>query len=167
MANKSSVTWGKRLLLAILLVFVVMQIIPRDRPDGSHLAPEAHMAYSLQPPADVQQLLEVACYDCHSYETTYPWYSKIAPVSFWIDHHIEEGREHVNFAEWASYDPKDQAHMMEECAEEVLEGEMPFNSYTWLHSEAALSNAQRQRLAEWFNSQSQPRIEDGFEKIGE
>ena len=73
-------------------------------------------------------LLESACYDCHSYKTKYQWYSNIAPVSWWLGHNVEEGREHLNFSTWGNYPTEKAEHKLEECAEEVDEGEMPLNS---------------------------------------
>jgi hypothetical protein len=98
-------------------------------------------------------MLKNACNDCHSYDTNYPWYSKVAPVSWWIQDHIKEGRSHLNFSIWGSYKPKKAAHKMEECAEEVGEGKMPMNNYTWMHSEAKLSDAQLSELITWFETQ--------------
>ena len=152
MPNKP-VTWGKRILLILLVLFVIIQIVPKHRPDYSDITVDRSMAYMMNPPQEVSDILEVACYDCHSYATTYPWYSNIAPISFWIDDHVVEGRDHLNFAEWASYSEKQKHHKFEECVEEVKEGEMPIESYTWLHGGAKLSEAQRSTLAEWFQTQ--------------
>jgi cytochrome c553 len=148
------ITWGKRILLMALLMFVVIQFVPRSRWD-KQVSADITLVGMTQPPAEVTQLLEVACYDCHAYGTEYPWYANVAPVSFWIDHHVEEGRDHLNFSEWASYSARQQRHKLEECAEEVAEGEMPLNSYTWMHSKAQLSQAQRETLSEWFRTQMQ------------
>ena len=153
-SSHTPVTWGKRILLLLLLVFIVIQLIPNDRWD-IEVEADRTLAGLTQPPAEVANLLEVACYDCHAYGTEYPWYSNVAPVSFWIDHHVEEGREHLNFSEWASYSAKQQRHKLEECAEEVGEGEMPLESYTWMHGEAKLSQDQRNMLVEWFKTQMQ------------
>lgn len=156
------VTLGKRVLLLLLLVFVVIQLVPRDRWDKEVTA-DRTLAGLTQPPAEVANVLEVACYDCHAYGTEYPWYSNVAPISFWIDHHVEEGREHLNFSEWASYSTRQQRHKLEECAEEVEEGEMPMKSYTWMHSGAQLTEAQRSMLVEWFKTQMQSIPAEGEE----
>lgn len=146
------VTWTKRILLLLLLVFIVIQVIPKNR-WSKDVAVEQSMAYMTNAPQEVADIMEVACNDCHTYETEYPWYANVAPVSFWIDDHINHGRKHLNFAEWASYSTKQQHHKFEECIEELKEGEMPLNSYTWLHGDAQLSEAQRSTLVEWFQTQ--------------
>lgn len=105
------------------------------------------------PPEQIETLLKSSCYDCHSYETNYPWYSNIAPISWWIGHHIDEGREHLNFSEWGNYTAKKAEHKLEECAEETEEGEMPLSSYTITHSDAKLTHEEIELLEEWFESE--------------
>ena len=75
-------------------------------------------------PEDVSNILQASCYDCHSNYTTYPWFDEVQPVYWWVNNHIEEGKHHLNFSEWATYTPKRQAHKMHEIAEQVEEGEM-------------------------------------------
>jgi len=100
---------------------------------------------------EMTQLIGNACYDCHSNETAYPWYAKIAPVSWWIGNHIHEGREHLNFSEWSQYDREKQKHKLEGCADMVKKGEMPMKSFTWLHPEARMNHEQKQALIGFFN----------------
>ncbi|MFN0015662.1 MAG: heme-binding domain-containing protein, partial [Saprospiraceae bacterium] len=91
------------------------------------------------------------CYDCHSYETRYPWYAQIAPVSWWLSGHVKGGREHLNFNTFAALTAEDRAHALEEIAETVELGEMPLGSYTWIHSSARLSDEQKAALVAWAN----------------
>ena len=86
-AANRPVTWGKRILLLLLLVFVIIQFLPKDRWSNELIAKEQSMTAIMQPPQEVETLLATACYDCHSYNTEYPWYADLAPVSFWIDDH--------------------------------------------------------------------------------
>ena len=102
-----------------------------------------------KPTVEVKELLKTSCYDCHSNQTVYPWYNNIAPVSYWIDEHIEHGKEELNFSEWASYSVKKKDHKLEELIEEVEEGEMPLKEYTWTHAEARFSDEQRKLLMDW------------------
>lgn len=95
---------------------------------------------------DVSHLLQTACYDCHSGQPTYPWYFYVAPVNWIMDHHIEEGREHLNFSDWGKYSQAQQDHKLEEIWEEVEEGEMPLSEYTFFHPEANLSAEQLELL---------------------
>jgi len=143
--------WKKRILWSIPALIVLVQFIPVDR--SVPVVKETDTFYvSENVPEDVVQIMDNACMDCHSYNTTYPWYSYIAPVSWWLEDHIEEGREHLNFSVWAGYNAKRRDHKLEEMDEEVKEGEMPLDSYTWAHSEARLSQEQRDRLASYFSS---------------
>jgi hypothetical protein len=102
---------------------------------------------------DYLSVVEVPAEDCHSNETAYPWYTNVAPVSWWIKDHIVDGRKHLNFSVWETYEAKRKAHKMEECYEMVEEQEMPMPSYTWMHGDAALNKEQRALLIDWFKKQ--------------
>jgi len=97
-------------------------------------------------------LVKNACYDCHSNESKYPWYSNFAPVSFLLADHIKEGREELNFSEYQSYSDKKKNHKLEEISEALREGWMPIDNYVWMHSEAKLSAEQRESLAKEFDA---------------
>jgi hypothetical protein len=92
---------------------------------------------------DLRRLAVRACYDCHSHETRWPWYSRIAPVSWLVAHDVSEGRKALNFSDWGA-----RSEAQEEAAEEVLEGEMPPLAYRALHPDARLSPEQTRRLAD-------------------
>lgn len=144
---------GKKIFLGLGIVFILLQFFMRiDKTVPEFDKGQDFMALT-NPPEEVGKLLKSACYDCHSYETEYPWYSNIAPVSAWIGHHIEEGREHLNFSLWGSYELEKAEHKLEECAEETEEKKMPLSSYTITHGDASLSDEQVQLLAEWFESE--------------
>jgi len=144
-------TLVKGVLLGLLGVFVVLQFFQIDKSNPT--APNGQGLISVvQPPEDVVQILKDACYDCHSYHTTYPWYANIQPVGWWLKGHVEEAREHLNYSTWATYDTKKRAHKAEESAEEVEEGHMPLKAYPITHPEARLSEEQRSRLATWFSA---------------
>ena len=141
----------KSILIGVLVVFAIMQLFQIDKTNPPARQDEDFITIT-QPPQKIETILRTACYDCHSHETAYPWYTSVAPISWWIRRHINEGREHLDFSIWAQYDADKKDHKLEECVEEVKEGEMPFNSYTWIHSEAKLSADQRRELADWFAS---------------
>lgn len=141
----------KRILLALLAILVVIQFWGIDKTNPPVDAGADIMAMA-NPPADVAKLVKAACYDCHSHETKYPWYTNVAPVSWWIGHHIEEARGHLNFSTWKAYDAEKKAHKAEECAEKVEKGLMPLKSYTRMHAEARLTDEQREQLITWFKS---------------
>jgi hypothetical protein len=100
-------------------------------------------------PEDIARLFKSACYDCHSHETTYPWYTSIAPLSFWIKGHINGGRNHLNLSTWGTYTSKKMDHKIEECIEKIGEKKMPLLSYIIAHSEARLSDSDRKNMVSW------------------
>lgn len=139
----------KRILVIAALVFGTAQFI---RPDTS--APVSDPAQDLialtQPSSEVATLLRTACYDCHSNETSYPWYDRITPVNFWVQHHVDEARAEGNFSNWGELAEKKRKHFAEEAVELVKAGEMPLPSYTWMHGEAKLTQPQQLALSTFF-----------------
>ncbi|MCC7466398.1 MAG: heme-binding domain-containing protein [Saprospiraceae bacterium] len=142
----------KKILGALLIALLLIQFIrpAQDNPPTDQAQSFEQVA---SPPAEITSILKSACYDCHSNETVYPWYSKIAPVSWWLANHINEGREHLNFSVYGQVSAEDKGKVMEEIAEVIQKNEMPLASYTWLHPEAKLSDAQKNTLVQWANSQ--------------
>lgn len=143
--------WIKRFLIVALVVFVVMQFVRPDKNEGGYESLATFLAETKPTPA-VEATLQSACYDCHSNQTKYPWYNNIAPVSYWLDEHIIDGKKHLNFAEWGSYSVKKKDHKLEEVAEEVEKGEMPLDEYTWTHGDAKLSDQQIKELVQWVSA---------------
>ncbi len=146
----------KKLLkyLAIVLVatLVVIQFI--NRPETHFEEPtQDEMITSLRVDQEIAVILKTACYDCHSDQPRYPWYASIAPVSWWIDEHMEHGRDELNFSKWATFSKRKRDHKLEELVEEVEEGHMPLPSYTWMHSDARLSEEQIAKLKAWVEAE--------------
>lgn len=142
------IRWGLLGLLAVLLIaqfFQISKTNPEFDASGDFIA-------ITNPSEEVKTILKEACYDCHSYETNYPWYTYLVPLSYWINNHIKHGREHLNFSIWAEYEAKKADHKLEECAEEVEEEKMPLKSYTITHGNAKLSKEQRALLEDFFNN---------------
>lgn len=152
MARKKGMGIFKKILLLLLAVFVIMQFSRIDKTNPKVEKAKDFISLT-NPPADIEKMIRSACYDCHSHETKYPWYSNVAPVSWIIGNHIEEGREYLNFSLWGDYKEGKANHKLHECEEEVEEGHMPISSYTWTHGDADLSDEQREKLAEWFEDQ--------------
>lgn len=100
-------------------------------------------------PAEVEKVLQRACYDCHSNRTSYPWYADVQPVGWWLEWHVRDGKKHFNFSEFGSYSAKRADHKLEELSEEVREHKMPLKSYTWMHPEARLSDTDIKLVADW------------------
>ena len=95
----------KKILIVLLIVLVIAQFFGPDK-NESDLEDIKLFLTETNPPKDVLAILETTCYDCHSSNTTYPWYNKITPVNYWLDSHIEEGKEHFNMSDWNSYSLK-------------------------------------------------------------
>lgn len=142
----------RRILLGLLVILVAIQFIRIDKTKPETIESEDFIVMT-NPPAEVVSLLQSACYDCHSHETKYPWYTNIAPFSFMIENHIKEARGHLNFSKWGTYGAAKAAHKLEECAEEIEAKKMPIKPYVNMHEEADLTEAQRKRLVIWFESQ--------------
>lgn len=104
-------------------------------------------------PDDIQEIFTRACNDCHTNETTWPWYSYIMPVSYWVADHVEAGRGDLNFSKWEKYSTKKKVHKLEEV-KEVLEADvMPLWEYTLLHPSANLSKEDRQKIYDWVETE--------------
>lgn len=139
----------KKIILVSLVVLIGIQFIRPSRRTPKVDPNSGFIALTATPP-ETAKLIKTACYDCHSYETKYPWYANVAPVSWWMSNHIHDGRKHLNFSEWGMYPNKKRVNKMEDAAEEVSEGHMPISSYTWVHAGARLTDEQRQSLASYF-----------------
>lgn len=137
----------KKLLLALLVVLLVLQAF---RPEKNNSGKKENDISSLYPvPSNVEKILTKACNDCHSNNTVYPWYAEIQPVAWWLDDHVKDGKKHLNFNEFASYRLAKQYHKLEEVFDEVKIGEMPLESYTVVHRDAKLTEAERTVLMDW------------------
>ena len=136
----------KKLLPKILLGVVVLVL-------GAQLIRPAKtnppVTGEIETSPEVKSLLKRACYDCHSNETTWPWYTNVAPVSWLVIDHVNEGRRELNFSEWAGYEPKRQAHKLDEVAKEIEAGDMPLSGYAPMHPEAKLTDAEKKTLIDW------------------
>ncbi len=138
----------KKIIYALLTSLVIIQFI---RPDKNEAAPPfKNDIENIHPMnATVKTALQRACYDCHSNNTTYPWYAEIQPVRWWLQHHEDEGKEHLNFNEMAAYSPDKRDHKLEEILEAVDDGWMPLSSYTLVHKDAVLSAEEKTAISEW------------------
>jgi len=138
----------RKIFLGLLLLLVAIQFVRPAKNQSSEMSVnDISKAYNV--PENVNAVLKKACNDCHSNNTVYPWYSNIQPVAWWLDGHIDEGKTELNFSEFASYSPKKQHHKLEEVIESVKEGHMPIKSYTWIHKNAILTEAEKLALSDW------------------
>jgi hypothetical protein len=138
----------KKIVIGLLIILVVIQFI-RPEKNISKAAQPHNITEAYPVPANIQHILQRACNDCHSNNTTYPWYAEIQPAGLWLAHHIDEGKAELNFDEFTTYSPKKQAHKLEEVAEMVEKGEMPLKSYTLIHKSAILNTEDAAALQAW------------------
>ena len=138
----------KKILFLLLIVLVVAQFFGPDKNQGDIASIDAFISET-HPSDEVKMILKETCFDCHSDVTRYPWYNNITPVNYWLNGHVEHGKEELNFSKWSSYSVKRKDHKLEEVIEKVEEKEMPLPSYTWTHSEAKLTDAQIKVVVDW------------------
>jgi Haem-binding domain len=141
----------KRAFQILLLAFIVIQFI-RPAKNKSEGIGSNDITKVYPVPENVQAILKSSCYDCHSNNTVYPWYSQIQPVAWWLNNHIQEGKGELNFSEFASYRIGRQYRKLDEVNKQVKEDEMPLESYLWIHKYAKLDEAQKLTLANWVTS---------------
>lgn len=132
----------KWLLFGLVVMAVGIQWVPVHR-----AAPPAPAA--LRADEQVLAILRRSCFDCHSSETRWPWYSYVAPVSWSVARHVHDGRRSLNFSAWENLPADKQAHAAEEIVEEVAEGEMPLPAYLLAHRDAKVSAADLEVLRRW------------------
>lgn len=131
-------------ILAIVVLLVLIQLVPYGR---AHTNPPVVQEPAWDSPA-TRALAKRACFDCHSNETAWPWYTNIAPVSWMIQRHVDEGRQKLNFSDWGNSRERE----LDEIAEVILEGEMPLPNYLPMHPEARLTPAEKQALIDGLNA---------------
>lgn len=145
----------KKITLGGVAVFIALQFIQPARNQSGQVPPTDISRTGAIPanvramPANVRTILQNACYDCHSNNTRYPWYSYIQPVGWWLNSHIQEGKDNLNFSDFGSYSPRKQRTKFREIATSIDEGSMPPSSYTLFHRQARLTTADRKTLIQW------------------
>jgi hypothetical protein len=150
--------WPRTILLLLFFGFLAIQFFQPDKNNLDVIATnDIHQMVAV--PDTVDQLLKVACLDCHSNNTNYPWYTNIQPVGWWLNNHIEDGKRHLNFNEFVNIPPRNgkttrdrQLKALEEIKETLGKGEMPLSSYTIIHKEARLTQEQKQMIMNWSDS---------------
>lgn len=138
----------KALLLLLAILFVVIQFFPSGLPENEV---EDHRSLSNSGIAgdSIIVLLKNSCYDCHSNQTDFPWYSRVKPVAWFLSNHIKEGKEHLNFSEWQDYSTREKLGLIDDIAEETESGAMPLKSYLIIHRDAKLDEAEISALKKW------------------
>ena len=139
----------KKILIVIISVLIAIQFIPKGNKNTSTLNETTGIEFAHKVPDSVSEILKNSCYDCHSNHTNYPWYSNIQPIAWWLNDHINEGKEELNFSIFATYSIRRQYHKLKEIDEQIEEGEMPLESYTLIHKSAVLNVQQRKLVNLW------------------
>jgi len=138
----------RKILLALLILLVAIQLFrPEKNLSGSNNPNAIDVHYTI--PKEIGSVLRNSCYDCHSNNTSYPWYSNVQPFAWWLQNHVNEGKEELNFDEFNGYDAKKKIHKLDEVVEMIKEDEMPLSSYTLIHRQAELSPQDKDMLIAW------------------
>lgn len=135
---KRMITWG---IAGLIAIFLLIQLIPVNRTN-----PPVTREIRWDSP-QTRALAQRACFDCHSNETIWPWYSNVAPVKFLLANHVREGRQNLNFSEW---DRPNEDY--EEVEENIVKGYMPLGNYLMMHPEARLTEQEKKQLLDGFKA---------------
>ena len=138
----------KKILLGALAMFILIQFIQPARNKSKEIL-STDVTKTTNVPENVQGILKTACYDCHSNNTNYPWYSKVQPFGWLLARHIKHGKTELNFSEFGSYSQRRQISKLNGIANSLKDGTMPLSSYTMIHKDARLSEEDENLLIEW------------------
>jgi uncharacterized membrane protein len=136
------------IVLGLAVGLIGLQFYRSPRNEGVAEGPSSIVAQHAVP-APVKEILQRACYDCHSNHTVYPWYASVQPVAWWLNQHVEEGKAELNLSDFTRYDGKRAVRKLQAVADEVREHSMPLKSYLWVHREARLTDAERTLVTNW------------------
>ncbi len=148
----------KKILLGFLILFVgflFYSALFNNKNIPIKIDQENDFLISTTAPKEIQEIIKTSCYDCHSYQTVYPTYSKYFPISVLINRHIEEGREHANFSDWKNYNKESKSHILQEAIEQIEKGKMPMSSYILLHNNATLNQEKKKLLLSWLQMEKE------------
>lgn len=145
---KKNLKW---ILSVLIALFALLQLTT-----PAHVNPPVRNDFiaAMSPPENIAAMFRAACYDCHSDETRWPWYSHIAPISWQIAQDVNDGRKHIDLSEWPINDPDLALKKLEHMSDEIDDGDMPLAKYTLIHKDARLTSAQRNDLTRWLDSQA-------------
>ena len=138
----------KKILLVLLVLLIIIQFIHPSRNISKGEQPN-NISRAFNVPTEVRTVLDKACMDCHSNNTRYRWYFKIQPLDWWLTHHINEGKQELNFDEYTNKPLRYQYHRMESTVDQIKKDEMPLNSYLWVHKDAVLTDSEKNVLISW------------------
>lgn len=141
----------KIIALILLVAFVGIQFIPSER-NQSEFVPKTDFMVVNNTPSKIGNLLQVACYDCHSNNTIYPWYNKVQPMAWFLEDHILEGKKELNFSEWDEYSNRRKNSKLKSIISQIEDDEMPLFSYTLLHRDAVYSDSEKEEVINYMKA---------------
>ncbi len=141
----------KIIALILLVGFVGIQFVPTDL-NQSDTVPKTDFLLVNNTQENISALLQESCYDCHSNNTEYPWYNKVQPVACFLEDHINEGKEELNFNEWDAYSNRRKNSKLKSIISQVKDDEMPLASYTLIHKDAKLSNSEKTLIIDYMKN---------------
>src|SRR5882672_254132 len=142
----------KWIIIVLAIIFVGMQFV-RPAKTNPPIDPSQTIEAHTQMTPTVAAMLDRSCNDCHSNKTRWPWYSNVAPVSWFVINHVNDARKDLNFSEWSKRDADRQSRKLQQMCDEVTDGAMPLSSYTPMHAGSKLSAADVKTLCEWANGE--------------
>ncbi len=141
----------KIIALILLVGFVGIQFVPTDL-NQSDTVPKTDFLLVNNTQENISALLQESCYNCHSNNTEYPWYNKVQPVAWFLEDHINEGKEELNFNEWDAYSNRRKNSKLKSIISQVKDDEMPLASYTLIHKDAKLSNSEKTLIIDYMRN---------------
>jgi hypothetical protein len=138
----------RMIIIVLILILLVIQTIRVER-----VNPPVQSDFEAK--LEIKTLIRGACYNCHSNQTVWPWYSYVAPASWFVAHDVREGRENLNFSEWGALNAKSQGRTLAKIAHKVIEGEMPPWHYTVVHRQGSLTMTNRAQIWAWTLTESE------------
>ncbi len=143
----------KIFLILLAVIFIAIQFVPRHMPENKEADQNDLLTGDSVPPS-VASILKTSCYDCHSNQTQFPWYSRVAPASWLLADDIREGREDLNLSEWGTFNKRHKIGTLRKIREEVSEDHMPLKQYLIIHRNARLNQSQKDEIDRWTRDQT-------------
>jgi len=145
---------SKKIVVGLFIILVGIQFIrPDSNNDNRVMATDFIKTYEV--PTQIGSVLRRSCYDCHSNNTEYPWYSSIQPMGWLINKHISEGKKNLNFSEFGTYSQRKQVSKLKSIAKQIEQNKMPLPSYTMIHQNAILTSNEKSLIVTFVNNLTQ------------
>ena len=140
----------KLIALILLVVFVGIQFIPTDLNQNKNISKTDFLLVN-KTPKNISRILKKSCYDCHSNNTNYPWYNKIQPTAWFLESHVQKGKKELDFSVWSEYSIRRKKSKLKSIMSQIRDNKMPLSSYTFIHSDAALTKKEKEDITDFIN----------------